>query len=178
MNKEAEIVKLLRQYLLAFPNATMQDSAWAIYARALSTLSMDEINAAMLKLLTTCKFWPSVAKITINGNTVPAAAEAWGEVMQLARRNGMDRQWDFSCEEVKYTLKMFGGKQMICMMQESDMPTCRAQFMRMYNEICEKWETERQNKEVLARLPKANREALKGKIVQLAEAKKIAEGAA
>ena len=172
---------------MAFPNATMQDSAWAIYARALSTLSMDEINAAMLKLLTTCKFWPSVAeimeaarsiKITINGNTVPAAAEAWGEVMQLARRNGMDRQWDFSCEEVKYTLKMFGGKQMICMMQESDMPTCRAQFMRMYNEICEKWETERQNKEVLARLPKANREALKGKIVQLAEAKKIAEGAA
>ena len=187
MSKEAEIVKLLRQYLSAFPNATMQDSAWAIYARALSVLSVEEINAAMLKLLTTCKFWPSVAeiieaarsiKITAEGNAVPAAAEAWGEIMQLARKNGMDRKWEFSCHEVEYTLKMFGGKQMICMMQESDMPTCRAQFMRMYNEICEKQKTERENQEVIDRLPQKQRQALSGKIIQIAEAKKIAWGAA
>lgn len=180
-------MKLLRQYLSAFPNATMQDSAWAIYARALSILSVEEINAAMLKLLTTCKFWPSVAeiieaarsiKITAEGNTVPAAAEAWGEIMQLARKNGMDRKWEFSCHEVEYTLKMFGGKQMICMMQESDMPTCRAQFMRMYNEICEKQKTERENQEVLNRLPQKQRQALSGKIIQISEAKKIAGGAA
>lgn len=180
MNKERAIVQLLRQYLSAFPNATMQDSAWAIYARALSVLSVEEINAAMLKLLTTCKFWPSVAeimetaksiKITADGKAVPAAAEAWGEIMQQARRNGMDRKWEFSCLEIEYTLKMFGGKQMICMMQESDMPTCRAQFMRMYNEICEKQKTERENQEVLDRLPQKQRQALSGKIIQLAEAK-------
>ena len=159
----------------------MQDSAWAIYARALSVLSVEEINAAMLKLLTTCKFWPSVAeimetaksiKITADGKTVPAAAEAWGEVMQQARMNGMDRKWEFSCPEVEYTLKNYGGKRAICFMEETDMPTCRAQFMRMYNEICEKQKTERENQEVLDRLPQKQRQALSGKIIQLAEAKR------
>ena len=58
------------------------------------------------------------------------------------------------------------------------MPTCRAQFMRMYNEICEKQKTERENREVLERLPQKQRQALSGKIIQLAEAKKIAGGAA
>lgn len=188
MTRETEILKVLKPYAAVFPNVKMQPEAWPIYARALSLqLTPEEVNAAMLKLLNTVKFFPTIAeiidaaksiKITADGKAVPAAAEAWGEVMQQARKNGMDRKWKFSCQEVEYTLKMFGGKQMICMMQESDMPTCRAQFMRMYNEICEKQKTERENQEVLDRLPQKQRQALSGKIIQLAEAKKIAEGAA
>jgi hypothetical protein len=187
MTKEADVVRALKPYLMAFPSSHVKEDTLIIYARALSRLSPAEIEAAMAKLIETLAYFPAVAqifeaaksiKITAEGTAVPAAAEAWGEVMQQARKNGMDRKWEFSCPEVEYTLKMFGGKQMICMMQESDMPTCRAQFMRMYNEICEKQKTERENQEVLDRMPQKQRQALSGKIIQLAEAKKIAEGAA
>lgn len=182
MTRETEILRVLMPYVAAFPNnEKIKDEAWPIYASVLSSLTPEEVNAAMRKLLQTVKWFPTIAeimeaarsiKITADGKTVPAASEAWGEVMQQARKNGMDRKWEFSCHEVEYTLKMFGGKQMICMMQESDMPTCRAQFMRMYNEICEKQKTERENQEVLDRLPQKQRQALSGKIIQLVEAKR------
>jgi len=181
MTKEADVVRVLKPYLMAFPSSHVKEDTLIIYARALSRLSTNEIEAAMMKLLDTLAYFPAVSqimeaaksiKITADGNTVPAAAEAWGEVMQQARKNGMDRKWEFSCPEVEYTLKMYGGKSMICMMEERDMPTCRAQFMRMYNEIVERKRTERENQEVLDRLPKKQHDALCGKVVQLAEAKR------
>lgn len=183
MTKEEAILRIIKPYSAVFPNsAKMQPEAWPIYAQALSVLSLEEVSAAMLKLMDTCKFFPTIAeikeaarsiKVTADGSAVPAAAEAWGEIMQQARRNGMDRKWEFSCPEIEYTLKMFGGKQMICMMPESDAPTCRAQFMRMYNEICEKQKTERENNAVLDALPNARAKLAQGKIIELAEAKRI-----
>ncbi len=182
MSKENEIVKLLRQYFSAFLNATMQDSAWAIYARALSTLSLDEINAAMLKLLTTSKFWPSVAEIfeaarsvreCAQGNILPTAAEAWQEVQQLVRTCHIYMPWVYSCPEVQKTVECYGRYE-LCNLLESEVGIARAQFCRMYNEIVQRSEEQRQNEEVLARLPQAKRKALgrlNGKIIELAEAK-------
>lgn len=182
MTREEAILKVIKPYVFVFPNSSkMQPEAWPIYARALSVLTVEEVSAAMMKLMQTAKFFPTIAeileaahsiKITAEGNAVPAAAEAWGEIMKQARKNGMDRKWEFSCPEVEYTLKMYGGKSMICMMEERDMPTCRAQFMRMYNEIVERKRTERENQEVLDRLPQKQRQALSGKIIQLAEARR------
>lgn len=180
MSKETEIVKLLRQYLSAFPNAAMQDSAWAIYARALSPLSLEEINAAMLKLLRTFKFWPSVAEIfeaaksvreTAAGSGLPTAAEAWEEVMRLARAHGLYRKWEYSCPEVKAALQAF-GKEELCLTETAQANTSRAQFMRMYAEICRRRQDERENEAVLSALPKARERLARGKIVQIAEARR------
>lgn len=184
MSKETEIVKLLRQYLSAFPNATMQDSAWAIYARALSTLSLDEINAAMLKLLTASKFWPSVAEIIeaarsvrecAEGSTLPTAAEAWQEVQQLVRTRHIYKPWEYSCVEVQKAAECYGRYE-LCNLLESEVGIARAQFCKMYNEIAQRSEEKRKNEEVLARLPQIKREALgsvNGKIIALAEAKAV-----
>ncbi len=181
MTKEADVVRVLKPYLMAFPSSHVKEDTLIIYARALSRLAPSEIEAAMMKLLDTLAYFPAVSqimeaansiKITADGKAVPAAAEAWGEVMRQARMNGMDRKWEFSCPEVEYTLKNYGGKRAICFMEESDMPACRAQFMRMYNEICDKQKTERENLEVLDRLPQKQQQALSGKVIQLAEAKR------
>ena len=187
MSKENEIVKLLRQYFSAFPNATMPDGAWAIYARALSILPVDAINAAMLELLTTSKFWPSVAEIFDTAKSIrayseesaiPMAADAWGEVIGLVRKYGIYKPWDYSCEEVRRAAELF-GKMELCMIEENAVNTARAQFMRMYNEIVQRKERDKKHQEVLDRLPPLHgkNEALTGKIIQLAEAKSAREAA-
>ena len=183
MSKETEIVNLLRRYMTAFPSNSLADSAFAIYARALSTLSFDEINAAMLKLLTTSKFWPSVAEIMeaarsvrecAEGSTLPTAAEAWQEVQQLVRTRHIYKPWVYSCEEVQKAAECYGRYE-LCNLLESEVGIARAQFCKMYNEIVQRSEEQRKNEEVLARLPQQKRETLgrlNGKIIELAEAKR------
>ena len=165
----------------------MEDGAWAIYARVLSSLSVEEINAAMVKLMQTVKFFPTIAEIfeaaksvkdQAQGNTVPTAADAWGEVLKQASKNGMERKWEFSCPVIEKVLRLFGGQSAICNMEEREMPTCRAQYMRMYNETIQRDEEVRKNQEVLDHLPRKQRESLSGKIVQLAEAKALREAKA
>ena len=63
-------------------------------------------------------------------------------------------------------------------LEESQTNTARAQFMRIYNEILQSVKTERENNAVLDALPNARAKLAQGKIIQLAEAKKVAGGAA
>jgi len=185
MSKESEIIKILKPYFMAFPKSGMDEGALLIYARALSILPVDAINAAMLELLTTSKFWPSVAEIFETAksirayseeSTIPTAADAWGEVIGLVKKYGIYKPWDYSCEEVKRAAELF-GKMELCMIEENAVNTARAQFMRMYNEIVQRKEQDRKHQEVLDRLPplQCKNEALTGKIIQLAEAKSAME---
>ena len=63
MDKQTEIIMTLTPYLMAFPQSKMNEGSLLIYARALSSLSITEIDVAMLKLMQICKFFPSVAEI-------------------------------------------------------------------------------------------------------------------
>ncbi len=184
MTREADVVRILKPYLMAFPSSHIKEDALIIYARALSRLSSAEIEAAMMKLLDTLAYFPAVSQIleaaqsvrvTAEESAAPSATEAWGEIINQAKRNGMERKWDFSCPEIETALRNFGGREMICNMLECDVIANRAQFTRTYNEVCERKAAERKNKEIIDRLPQKQREMLTGKIVQLAEAKRLKE---
>lgn len=177
MTKQEAILKTIKPYVSVFPNgAKMQPEAWPIYAVALSGLSLEEINAAMIKLMQTVKFFPTIAEIIeavrsireqLDGSALPSAAEAWGEVLEQAGKHGIYAKWDLSCPEVEQALKVFGGRSMICAMQESEAPICRAQFMRIYNAIVQREEERRKNDAVLSCLPPKQYDALCGKIAQI-----------
>lgn len=177
MTKQEAILKTIKPYVAVFPNgAKMQPEAWPIYAVALSGLSVEEINAAMIKLMQTAKFFPTIAEIIeaarsireqLDGSSLPSAAEAWGEVLEQAGKHGVYAKWDLSCPEVEQALKVFGGRSMICVMQESDAPICRAQFMRIYNAIVQREEEHEKNDAVLSCLPRKQYDALCGKIAQI-----------
>lgn len=62
MSDQTEIIKILTPYLMAFPQSKMNEGSLIVYARALSSLSIAEIDAAMLKLMRTVKFFPSLAE--------------------------------------------------------------------------------------------------------------------
>ena len=185
--KDAEIIKILKPYFMAFPKSGMDEGGLMVYARALSPLEIEDINAAMLKLLRTQKFWPSVSEIFdaaksirnyIEHGSQPSPAEAWEEVMSLARRWGIYKKWEYSCPEVEKAAKCF-GREALCLMEEKEVNYARAQFMKIYKDLCDRANEKRENEEILATL--SNRRALKeaaGKVIQLAEAKTIKEAEA
>ena len=171
MNKEheTEIIMTLTPYLLAFPNSKLNEGGLLVYSRALSSLSLAEIEAAMLKLMRTCKFFPSVAEIfdaaknikryAENDETL-TAEEAWGEVMELVHTCHMYEPWHYSCAAVEKAVKAYGGKEELCALEMASVGTARAQFMRIYNAVFTREEERATNEAVLRMLTEKQREML------------------
>lgn len=171
--KIQKIVKVIMPYYMAYPNARMDAESLRIYCMALSHLSIEEIEAAMTKLLRTHKFWPSVsevceaakglriymlAKSGTNSDKL-TSAEAWQEVMDNVKTNHLYKPWKFSNPEVERTARQFGMAE-LCGLEMRDVNTARAQFMRMYDSAVSQNENNQENKEVLSLLGKKRYQAL------------------
>ena len=178
MKNSEEILKTLLPYLLAYPQSKIKEEGLVIYAKALSDLTPSQVDAAMLKLLNTSTFFPSVAEIReqaenmsnfAQGKTLPTPDEAWAEVEHNARENFVYRPWTFSCEEVKLAAERY-GIQSLCELKVDDVGTARAQFTRFYKSVCEQKRERKTNSAILAVLPASTVQELVGK---LASAKAI-----
>ena len=167
---ETEIILTLTPYLMAFPQSRMTAEGLVIYAKALSGLSIAEINAAMLKLMRTCRFFPSVAEIFEQaavmrdfaaGSTLPAPDEAWAEVQREVRRKHIMGEWELSCPEVRKAADRFGRME-LCSLKADEVNTARAQFMRIYKAIVERARDSEVNREVMGQLPQGQARELIG----------------
>lgn len=176
MANEVEIVKTLTPYLLAFPHCKANEGTLVIYARALSGYNIGEINAAMLKLMKICKFFPTVAEICEQvenlrqfvkseaGELVlPSADEAWHEAWGFAKKHFIYRPWPFTHPAVEQAVKSF-GKAELCLLKPEDVNTARAQFMRMYSAIVGRQKDRRTNRETLHALPRKHVTMLVGEL--------------
>lgn len=159
---EENIIIALTPYLVAFPQNKMTSEGLVIYAKALSSLSIAEINAAMLKLMHTCKFFPAVAEIFeqaavmkefASGGGLPSPDEAWAEVQKEVRRKYTYGEWEYSCPEVKAAAERF-GKYELCNLKTDEVNTARAQFMRIYKSIVDRARDKKANWQVMKSLPK------------------------
>jgi len=117
-------------------------------------LDVTVLKAAMIKILQTSTFFPAVAEIRsiaeamvnfYNKTTLPTAGEAWEEVQRHVRRIGpySSQPWEFSCPKVERAAKQFGIME-LCRLQENEVNTARAQFMRIYDRQQEKMKMERE----------------------------------
>jgi hypothetical protein len=159
---QAEIVKILTPYLMAMPQSKINAGSLVVYARALSVLNTAEIDAAMLKLMRTMKFFPTVAEIFeqvedvkrfASKTEVPSADEAWHEAMNLSKARGLYAKWEYSSEEVRKAVEHFGRRE-ICVLEEKDVNVARAQFMRIYETVLRRGQNRQANASVLHTLPK------------------------
>ena len=183
-NHERDIIVTLTPYLIAFPQSKMTAEGLVIYAKALSSLSVAEINAAMLKLMRTCRFFHTVAEIFEQaevmrafaaGSSLPTPDEAWAEAQRNVKtRHLYGGEWEYSCPEVKKAVDSF-GKVELCSLNVDDVNTARAQFMRIYKSIAERAKERKTNREVLDLLPAGQVKELIG---GLANAKELPAGAA
>lgn len=162
-SKEMQILKLVTPYYMAFPSKGMESGGLAVYCRALSVLSLEEIDAAMTKLLRTQKFFPAVSEVfdaveqlkTFVAAEVGhekgklTAAEAWQEVMENVRTNHVYKPWSFTNPEVERAARQFGIQE-LCSLTVEGVNTARAQYMRMYESAIRQSTEKKMNSETLS----------------------------
>jgi len=172
MTDQVEIIKILTPYLMAFPQSKMNDGSLLVYAKALSPLSIAEIDAAMLKLMQTNKFFPAVAEIfqaaksikaTAANAEVPGVDEAWREVIQQVHDAFVYREPVFSTPEIKRAALNMGWTS-LCYLEVGEMNTARAQFRDIYNGILNRKKEKSQNIAVLGTMPQQRVQELIGSV--------------
>ncbi len=177
--KLTSIIKLLTPYLAVFPSCRLDSAGLMLYARALISLPIPVIDAAMVKLLQTHTFFPAVAEIfqeadameqhaleAVTGKHLPTAAEAWMEVQYHVKCCGMYKAWEFSCQEVEQAAKQF-GKHELCMLEANAVNTARAQFMRIYESVLKRGREKMENQRALSAMNPQHRAMLAESLVKV-----------
>ena len=166
---QAEIIKLLTPYLSLFPHSKVDSLGLVIYAKSLTELSLAQIEVAMLKLIRKVDFFPTVHQIfeeaknideLVNEKSLPTAEEAWGEAMEQVRKNHIYKEWQYSCDEVKEAVKLFGITE-LCSLKSEEVGIARAQFTKFYNSVVKRNEDKILNGQILASLPEKTLKDLK-----------------
>lgn len=167
MTERKQIIMLLGPYVALFPSCKLDAAGLGLYARALQELPAAAIEAAMNKLVKTCRFFPTVAEITQEAEALmeyasernggvhtPTAAEAWSEVQTLAKRIGTWSEWHCSHPYVRAAAERFGIYELSTLPADG-VNTARAQFMRMYESVREQGRQSRLNANTLKSLGQA-----------------------
>ncbi|MEG6615362.1 replicative helicase loader/inhibitor [Peptococcaceae bacterium 1198_IL3148] len=133
-------IKVLLQWATAnFPNMQERDMrpTAALWEKMLADMPYHVAENALMKVLATAKFFPTVAEIRaaaveITQPAMPTAAEAWGEVVTAISRYGYYREVE-ALESLSPTVAQvvrFIGWKDICTSEEPDI--IRAQFRKAY----------------------------------------------
>ena len=118
----------------------LQKESLEVWHNALSDLTDEMFEVAVLHIVRSHKFYPKIAEIretafslctTEHGKT---GDEAWGEVMAEISRTGTWGEPQFKDEITAQAVKNLGWTE-ICTMDLSQMEITRAQFRNLYNNL-------------------------------------------
>jgi len=130
-----ETAQLLAYLASAFPSVTIRRENAEVYHLHLSPLDFAKCKAAADVLISTAKWFPSIAQIkdqvaVSSGLLGPPFAIAWSEVLIKAQLHGRIAKPDFSHITIKETVNLIGWYN-ICM---SASDTVRFQFQQVYEQ--------------------------------------------
>ena len=137
-------IDALAPLICAYPAARITEETIQVYAVALSELHETEIAAGVLRCIRTCKFFPSIAEImdasqsvvkAANGTTCKSPDEAWKEVVQQMKDAFVYRKPVFSTPEIEQAALSMGWNS-LCETPVDQAGVARAQFLRLYESVC------------------------------------------
>lgn len=165
MNRK-EIISLLGIATANFPSMQERDMkpTAVLWEKALSDIDYQTAQSALLKVLSTSKFFPTVAELreAVGQITNPRqldAMEAWGLIGEAIRKYGYYRQkeaLESLPEDVAEMVKRFTWRE-LCLSENIE--TLRAQF-RMA------WDTQSKRQKELLSLPSEIRTMIEGNVQQ------------
>lgn len=178
-NNEKKIMGILGNYaatIWAKQTRDLRPETYAAYARVLSDVPIEAVEAAMAELSRTNTFWPSAAEIfeetkkiirAINGEEADESA-AWEEVQREVRRVWLSgRAPDFTKPEIALAVKRYGWHE-LCTLQMDAVGIARAQFCRFYREIIDGNRERARMAQVMSRMAPAQLNQLRN-VAQLVE---------
>lgn len=153
------------------------------YARALESLSPEEVEAVLMYCLQRQSFAPTLygfrnameeMAAAATGWHEPTAEEAIGEVLRKARTVGQYAKPRFSTTAIAQAVDCFGWLN-ICMLEEDELGTFRAQFRRIYDTLVRREKDDEAAFSVLGSMPPPEGGALYNLTAAMAEKKRLAE---
>ena len=121
------------------------DNRIDLYLQFTQDLPTEVLDKAVKKVVTECKFLPTVAEIIEAARGLVAEAEpetrvktwaeAWGEIERAMYRTPWGRTPTFSTPEIAEAVFSFGWTTLHQALA-SEMPTIRAQIRRIYEDVC------------------------------------------
>lgn len=161
MDKQ-EIKKLIGYATANFPNMQEKDMrpTAVLWEKMLSDIPYPLAEKALQKVLSTAKFFPTIADIreaavAISQPLPMTAAEAWGQVMDAINKFGSYRAreaMEWLSPEVSAMVKRFGFVD-ICRSEQIDV--IRGQFIKL-------WESQSKREKEMSALPAPIRELVSG----------------
>lgn len=138
---EAEVRKLVAVLLGAFPASRTTPETAMVYERMLKDLDYPAANAAVERLLATCKFMPTVAEIretalTLSSGEQMPGGEAWGSVLAAIGGAGVYRvpgkDFQFRDPVTAQCVRALGWEE-LCNSENSSAD--RARFIELYDKL-------------------------------------------
>lgn len=160
-----EIGTLIALTAANFPNTQERDlrPTLNLWKEMLSDMPFDVAKAAVIKVLSTARFWPTVAEIReaathLTQPHIMSSAEAWG----LFERSN-DRYGYYRPEEgmnmlnplIRQTVRSMGGYRELC--SSENVGVTRGQFMKIYEQLAAR-------EKEMAVLPASVRELIDGTV--------------
>lgn len=126
----AEAKQVVSMLQSAWPRNPMPDSTIAVYAMALSDLDFALAKGAVVKLIQTAKWLPTVSEIrdaaVRSRVSLPSPEEAWGLVHRAISKHGSYRTPTFDCDEIDGAVQDIGWRA-ICLSE--NIASERARFI-------------------------------------------------
>ena len=136
MATREQMTMALKILVSAYPTHKATPETLAVYSVALCDLEYDALQRAILWVVTHARFFPTVAEIreavetsAPDSERIPDADEAWGEVINRAKRGVFCESPQFSCSIIAETVERIGWRD-ICMSTEPGV--LRGQFLKIY----------------------------------------------
>ena len=147
LKHEEKIAEMMGYYQKGFPVQTrLDETSLVLYAENLAEYTIPQLNAAMKKIIRTCKYFPSIAEIceavesltehvSTDGKGIPDAGEAFREMIEQAKLHSVfTDKWKFSTPAIAQAVTMF-GRQKVFEMLDADIAIHKAQFRKSYEAV-------------------------------------------
>lgn len=136
MNRAKTLKQLLGLFeTLKTPNEEpMSEFRTMAYLKALESYSDAQIEKAMWKAASACKFFPKPSELLefIEGNKTDHAWEAWEILLDAIARVGPWKSVQFADARITRVVEVLGGWLKVCEWTEDDLKWRRNEFMSAY----------------------------------------------
>jgi len=141
----AEVSQVLKVLKGAYPRQAMTKETAEVYVRCLRDLDAELCQAAILNLVSSSKWMPTISEIrqAVNhmSNNLPTAGEAWAEVVHNARTEGHRGSPQWSNPVTERAANAIGFKD-FCLSNTSEEMAWRAHFLKIYDTLAERYSSE------------------------------------
>lgn len=112
----AEAKRLVVMLSASWPRQEIQQATLEVYALALADLDHGVAKAAVLQLMQTSRFFPTIAEIreaaVQTRVSLPTPEEAWGVVHRAIGKHGSYREPLFDCDEIQLATDAIGWQEL------------------------------------------------------------------